>query len=100
MSAFDTAAATIAADPNMATAATFKASGAGPGVACRVVRSRPDLIGQGFGTEVILATHLLAVRVAEVPEVAKGDTFTLGHEVLVVRSATRDVENTMWSMEI
>jgi hypothetical protein len=99
MSAFDTAAAALARDANMATDALFKARGVGAGVACRVIRSRPDLVGQGFGTEVILATQLLAVRVAEVPAVAKDDTFTLGAEVLQVRSATRDVENTMWSIE-
>jgi hypothetical protein len=101
VSVFEHALAVLLADPNMAVDALWKAQGAGAGVACRVIRSRPDLTIDGFGTTLLRPTDIVAVAIAAIPAVAKGDTFTLaaangGTEVLTVRSAQRDVEQLTW----
>jgi hypothetical protein len=100
VTAFDDADALLFADENMAVPALWKAQGAGAGTACRVIRARPDLTVDAFSTALIRATETLLVRVAEIAAVAKGDTFTLGAEVLTVKAAQRDALKSVWEISL
>ncbi|WP_337875684.1 hypothetical protein [Elioraea sp.] len=88
--------AALVADPNLGVEAIYRQGGTGPAVAVRVLRSSPDRIGSGFGTEILSATDVLAVAIASLPNVAAGDTFALGAELLTVTHAERDASGTAW----
>lgn len=100
MTAFDDADALLFADANMAVGAVWKNQGAGAGTACRVIRARPDLTVEAFGSSLIRATETLLVRVAEIVTVTKGDTFTIGAEVLAVKAAQRDALKNLWEVSL
>lgn len=95
MTAFAAALAALAADPNLGTDGTWQRGG-GPLVALRVLRSSPDQLRDAFGTGLIQATDVLTVPIAVLPDVAAGDTFTLGPEVLTVQHAERDAAGVAW----
>lgn len=81
-------------------AAIYKAAGTGPDTAVRVVRETPTADAAGFGVAVRAGTQVLSVRVADLAAVAKGDTFTIGAEVLTVHGAPAlDGQGTMWRVE-
>lgn len=81
-------------------AATWRAAGTGDGVAVTVVRETPTADAAGFGVPVRAGAQILHVRIAEVASLAKGDTFTIGAEVLTVQGApARDSQGTMWTAE-
>ena len=96
MELFAAALADILADPHVGVDAVWRAGGAGPAVAVRVVRSSPDRVATAFDTAVIQATDVLTVAVADVPDVASGDTFTVGADTLVVTHAERDAIGVAW----
>lgn len=96
MTAFAAAMAVLAANPNLGSDAVYRASGSGPEVMLRVVRSSPDRLGDAFGTGLVQATDVLAIAVAALPAVEAGDTFTLGTEVLTVQHAERDAAGAAW----
>jgi hypothetical protein len=86
----------ILADPHVATTAEWRQGGAGPAVAVRVVRSSPDRVAGAFDAAVIQATDVLTVAVADVPDLAAGDSVTLGSDVLTVTHAERDALGVAW----
>ncbi len=96
MELFAAALADILADPHVGVDAVWRAGGAGPPVSVRVVRSSPDRVASAFDAAVIQATDVLTVAVADVPDVASGDTFTVGAQTVVVQHAERDALGVAW----
>ncbi|WP_027285911.1 head-tail joining protein [Rubritepida flocculans] len=96
MTAFAAAMAALLADPHLGAAALYRQGGSGPAVPVRVLRSSPDRVGEAFGTEIVAATDLLSVAIATLPDLAPGDSFTLGDELLTVTQAERDATGTVW----
>lgn len=96
MSAFAGAFAALVADPNLGVEAVYRQGGAGAPIALRVLRSSPDRVADAFATEIIAATDILSVPVATLPNLAAGDTLTVGPDLLTVTSATRDATGTAW----
>ena len=96
MSAFDTAMASLIADPHLGCAAQYRQGGIGAPVSLRVLRSSPDRLADAFGTEMISASDILSLAIATLPDIASGDTFSIGGEVLTVRHAERDASGTAW----
>jgi len=94
--AFATAMAALLADANLGTDATYRARGTGPQLALRVIRSSPDRGGDAFGTELLQATDVLAVAIANLPSLGTGDTFTIGADLLTVTHAERDAPGVAW----
>lgn len=81
-------------------AATYKAGGVGAGTAVTVVRSRATADTVAFGTALRVGSQIISVRVSEAPDLAKGDTFTIGAEVLTVGGKPAlDALATMWTAE-
>ena len=96
MNAFAEAMAALVADPNLGTDALYRQGGTGAPIAVRVLRSSPDRIGSGFGTEILSATDILSVAIATLPSLAAGDSFVLGPDLLTVTHAERDATGTAW----
>ncbi|WP_270934576.1 head-tail joining protein [Falsiroseomonas oryzae] len=95
MSAFDAALAVLAADPNLGTDATWQ-RGTEPAVPLRVLCSSPDQLRDAFGTTLVQATDVLTVPVAELPDIAAGDVFSVGADILTVQHAERDAAGVAW----
>lgn len=95
MTAFDAALATLAADPNIGSAATWQ-RGIGAPVSLRVLRSSPDQLRDTFGTSLIGITDVLTVGIAVLATIEAGDTFTIGSTVLTVQHAERDAAGAAW----
>lgn len=96
MNAFAQAMATLVADPNLSTDAVYRAGGTGAPVTLRVLRSSPDRVAMGFGTDILSATDILSVAIATLPSLAPGDSFALGADLLTVTHAERDASGTAW----
>ena len=96
MSAFADAMATLVADPNLGTEAVYRQGGTGSAVPVRVLRSSPDRAADAFGTEILSATDILSVGIAVLPDLAAGDSFVLGPDLLTVTHAERDASGTAW----
>lgn len=96
MNAFDAAMAALVADPNLGVAAIYRAGGTGPPIAVRVLRSSPDRTAAAFGTDILSSTDVLSVAIATLPDLAAGDTFALGPDLLTVTHAERDASGTAW----
>lgn len=88
--------AALVADPNLGVEAIYRQSGTGAPIALRVLRSSPDRVADAFATEIIAATDILSVPIAALPNLAAGDTLTVGPDLLTVTSATRDATGTAW----
>ena len=81
-------------------AAAYSAGGTGDPVAVTVIREQPSRDAAGFGVALRAGTELLHVRLADVASPAKGDTFTIGAEVLTVQAApSRDGQAMKWLVE-
>jgi hypothetical protein len=96
MSAFADAMAALVADPNLGADAIYRQGGTGAPIVLRVLRSTPDRVGEAFGTEILAATDILSVAIAVLPDVAAGDRFALGPDLLTVTHAERDASGTAW----
>lgn len=96
MSAFDAAMASLIADAHLGVDAQYRQGGTGAPVSLRVLRSSPDRMADAFGTEVISASDILSLAIAALPDIAAGDSFLIGNEVLTVRHAERDATGTAW----
>ena len=96
MSAFADAMAALVADPNMGAEAVYRQGGTGPAVPVRVLRSSPDRVADAFGTEILSATDILSVAIAVLPDLAAGDSFAVGPDLLTVTHAERDASGTAW----
>ena len=96
MSAFGDAMVSLIADAHLGVDAQYRQGGTGAPISLRVLRSSPDRMADAFGTEVISASDILSLAIATLPEVAAGDSFSIGVEVLTVRHAERDASGTAW----
>ena len=96
MSAFDTAMASLIADPHLGCDAEYRQGGIGAPINLRVLRSSPDRMADAFGTEVISGSDILSLAIAALPEIAAGDSFSIGGEVLTVSHVERDATGTAW----
>jgi hypothetical protein len=96
MSAFAAAMEALVADPNLGTDAVYRQGGTGTPIAVRVLRSSPDHVADAFGTEILSATDILSVAIAVLPDLAAGDSFALGPDLLTVTHAERDASSTAW----
>lgn len=96
MSAFAAAMDALVADPNLGTEAIYRQGASGPAVAVRVLRSSPDRVAVAFGTEILSATDILSVAIAVLPDIAAGDSFAIGPDLLTVTHAERDASGTAW----
>ena len=78
---------------------------AGDPVACTVIPTErnPDALVQFSQTAVIAGARLLEVRATEVPAPAKGDTLTVGGDVLTIIATPRhpdgDHDRALWLLE-
>ena len=69
--------------------------------AVRVMRRRPDPVTEWNGGQWIADVDLLEVRVAEAPDLTKGETFFLGGEILAVADAPRsDADRLVWTVQV
>lgn len=65
-----------------------------------VVRETPTVDSSGFGVPLRAGTQILHVRVGDAPDLAKGDTFSIGAELLTVAGApARDGQGLKWRAE-
>ncbi len=96
MDVFAAAVRDLLADPHVGVDAEWRQGGVGPPVPLRVVRSSPDRVAGAFDAAVIQATDVLTVAVADVPDLASGDSVTLGSDVLTVTHAERDALGVAW----
>lgn len=96
MNAFADAMAVLVADPNLGSEAVYRQGGDGPPVTLRVLRSSPDRVADAFSTEILSATDILSVAIATLPDIASGDSFAIGPDLLTVTHAERDASGTAW----
>ena len=96
MSAFAVAMDVLAADPNLGEEAIYRQGGTGAPVAIRMLRSSPDRTVAAFGTDILSATDILSVAIASLPDLAAGDTFALGADLLTVSHAEHDAAGVAW----
>ena len=96
MSAFGGAMASLIADAHLGVDAQYRQGGTGAPVSLRVLRSSPDRMADAFGTEVISASDILSLAIATLPDIAAGDSFAIGADLLTVRYAERDASGTAW----
>jgi hypothetical protein len=81
-------------------AAIYKAAGTGPDTPVTVIREVATADAAAFGVAVRAGAQILSVRVADLAAVTKGDTFTIGAEVLTAQGApARDAQGSMWRVE-
>ena len=101
MTAFSTASDALFRDRNLASDAVYRAGGVGDGVTVRVIRRSPDRIASFGEGRYVTASRLLDVRIAEAPQLARGDTFEIAGAVFEVMSdPVRDSQQLTWSAEI
>src|SRR5260221_13766580 len=90
MSAFGDAADVMFSDPNMSTAATYRAGGLGTGTAVTVLFSRP-MRDAAFGTSGAIVREIVArVRLSEIPAAKRGDTLEIASVLYKVEEALPD----------
>jgi hypothetical protein len=100
MSAFERAAAAIAADANMGTDATHTPAAGGSTTTLRVVLSAPDSMLQPAEAAMIGADAMLHVTKAALSSVAERDTFTIGGTAWSVMAALEDAERVTWRLPV
>lgn len=96
--AFRVALRTLLRDPNLGVDAEYRAGGAGPAVAVRVIVSQPDEITTAFEAQHVRPTRVLTAAVADLPNLRAGDTFTLGADLLTAHAPQRDATGTTWTI--
>ncbi|MFC3118912.1 head-tail joining protein [Jhaorihella thermophila] len=100
MGAFAQMAERLFLDRNLAQAAVWSRPG-GTTAQVRVILHRPDEIFEFGGARIVSSRALLDVRVAEVPDLAPGDSFAIGTDSWVVQGEPlRDAERLVWRAEV
>ncbi|MCA3512576.1 hypothetical protein [Phenylobacterium sp.] len=100
MTAFAIAAAALFRDPNIAVDALYRPGGTGSGVSIRVVFSSPDQLAAFGEGRFVTDTVLIAVRVADAPDLAESDTVEINGTLYTIRGApVRDADRLVWSAE-
>ena len=100
MTAFAIAATAMFRDPNIAVDALYRPGGTGAGVSIRVVFSSPDQLAAFGEGRFVTDTVLIAVRVADAPDLAESDTVEIEGTLYTIRGApVRDADRLVWSAE-
>jgi len=100
VTAFAIAATALFRDPNIAVDALYRPGGIGVGVAIRVIRSAPDQVAAFGEGRFVTDTVLIAVCVADAPDLASGDTIEVDGLLFEVRADPgRDADRLVWSVE-
>lgn len=100
MSAYDVGLDVYFLDPHMARSAIYRAGGADPGRAVKVVETRPDAEANYGGARLVVPTGTFDVRASEVATPAEGDTLTLGATLYTVTAAPRlDEGRRVWTLQ-
>jgi len=100
MSAFDTAIATLFADPNLATDAMF-APQIGAAIPLRVIMRAPDMFQKMGSSTIETPTTLLEVKVADCPSLTPGDQFIIGGDSYTVQGEPRrDEFRLTWTVDV
>ncbi|MCA2992098.1 hypothetical protein [Gemmatimonas sp.] len=100
MTAFAAATSALFRDPNIALDALYRPGGIGIGVAIRVIRSAPDQVAAFGEGRFVTDTVLIAVCVADAPDLASGDTIEVNGLLFEVRGdPARDADRLVWSAE-
>ena len=100
MSVFDTAVATLFADPNMASDAIFIPQ-IGVSVPVRVILRAPDVFQKMGGSVIETPTNMLEVKVADCPTLLPGDQFLIGTNSYVVQGEPRrDELQLTWLVDV
>lgn len=100
MTVFADALDVLMGDPNMGQAAQYRAGGVDPAIACTVLFSRPDVTEPFAESAITGADPSLVVRLAEIAQPKKGDTFTVDAVVWKVRRAERDALGLSWTVAL
>lgn len=80
--------------------ADYRAGGTGAAASVAVLLSQADAPLSAFGRSLASAATLLSVQVANVPNLAAGDTFTVAGVVYTVQGAPlRDETRAIWRAE-
>lgn len=106
MDVFAAATDALFTDPNIARVATWRAGGAGAGIAVRVITRRPDQVGSFGDSRAVLPTMLIDVRRSEVSEPASGDTVEIpgsgpgtGDLFEIIATSMADSLGLVWTCE-
>lgn len=101
MNVFEMAVLAVCADRHLGSDAVWRQGGVGPGTDVRLIRRRPDAT-TGFGEgRFITGTDEVLVPLSSVPQLAAGDTLTIGGEVLeVAADPVRDMRHLVWSAPV
>ena len=101
MTAFSAAMRAIFRDPHMAADAVYRAGGTAPPITTRIIRRTPDEVASFGSSRIITETLLIDVLVADLADVASGDTFTVDDIVWTVSAAPRrDRDRLVWRIEL
>lgn len=90
MSAFDDAAAALAADPHLSRPAIYYAAGAGAGKAIRVIFSEPARIDAVAQADKVARDIQADVLLADTPDVARDDRLVIGDTHYSVANVIQD----------
>ena len=100
MTAFAAAISAIFRDRNMAHDALYRAGDSGEAIPVRVLKRAPDRFGNFGEVRFVAEAVLIDVRIVEVAQLSRGDTFEIGAELFEVRSdPVRDSERLIWAAE-
>ena len=100
MTAFDTAVATLFADPNLASDATFIPQ-IGTNVPLRVIIRAPDVFQKMGSSTIETPTTMLEVKVADCPSLMPGDQFLIGQATYTVQGEPRrDEFQLTWTVDV
>jgi hypothetical protein len=97
---FSAATDALFADPNIARDASWRAGGAGAGIAVRVITRRPDQVGSFGDSRAILPTLLIDVRRSEISEPASADTVEIEGDLFeIIATPIADSLGLVWTCE-
>ena len=100
MTAFDLAADSLFADPNLAINALLRVGGSGPAKPIRVIRAMPDRFASFGEGRFVVDTVLLNIRLADAPVLSAGDTVEIAGQLHEVQGTpTRDSDRLVWLAE-
>lgn len=100
MTIFGAAITAIFSDPNMSELAEYRSGGADPAIPVRVIKVAPDNVQEFNAGRFVRETIFLDVRLSEVAQPERGDTFTIAGAVFeVLGDPARDTERLVWKVE-
>ncbi|MGY6704720.1 head-tail joining protein [Roseinatronobacter sp.] len=100
MNAFAAADDILFTDPHLSMPALYRAGGTGDGVPVRVILRTPDRIANFGDGRFVTDSVLIDLRISEVAELARGDTFEVDGTLYEIRSEpVRDAARLIWAAE-